>query len=425
MKNNILVIGSGGREHAIIKHLKKSPKLNTVYALPGNAGINKDAVGVTNIKQSDLENIYKFCQSNNVDYVVVGPEQPLVDGIVDYLGAKDIKVFGPDKKASQLEGSKDFMKYIVTKYNVPTAEYRSFTDKDSAKEYINKKGAPIVIKTDGLAAGKGVTVAMNIKDALIAVDEAFAGKFGSAGNKLVIEEFMEGEEASFFVVTDGKTALEFGYAQDHKRAFDGDKGPNTGGMGAYSPAPVVAKDVCDKVMEKIIKPTLMGLQNEGINYKGFLFAGLMIDKSGNPKLIEYNIRMGDPETQTIFPRLETDFIDVMEAVCSGNLADIGKVKFSSDVALCVVMAAKGYPEEYKKNLPIELSKVENIEDAIIFHAGTSIENGDLVSNGGRVLGVTGVGKTIKEAQENAYKTVKSIGFEGGFYRSDIGFRGVS
>ncbi len=425
MKKNILIIGSGGREHAIIKSILKSQRAGKIYALPGNAGINKDAIGVTDIKQSDFAAIAEFCKSNEIDFVVVGPEQPLVDGIADYLENKQIKVFGADKRAAQLEGSKDFMKHIVTKYNVPTAEYQSFTNANEAKSYVREKGAPIVIKTDGLAAGKGVTVAMDIGDALNAIDDAFGGKFGSAGHKVVIEEFLEGEEASFFVVTDGKTALEFGFAQDHKRAFDGDKGPNTGGMGTYSPAAIVTDSVREKVMEKIIKPTLVGMQSEGIIYKGFLFAGLMIDRFGEPKLIEYNIRMGDSETQVIFPRLETDFIDVVEAVCENRLADIGKIKFSNQSALCVVMAAKGYPETYDKNLQIDISDAEKLDKTFIFHAGTSLDTqGNLVSSGGRVLGVTAIGKTIKEAQTSAYNAVKAIKFDGGFYRSDIGWRAV-
>ncbi|MDX1949348.1 MAG: phosphoribosylamine--glycine ligase [Rickettsiales bacterium] len=423
---NILVIGSGGREHAFVKTLKKSKNIGKIYALPSNAGISEDAIGVANIKQSDFVSIENFCKEFSIDYVLVGPEQPLVDGIVDYLSARNIKVFGADKSGARLEGSKDFMKFIATKYNVPTAEYQTFDDKEKALEFVRNKGVPIVIKADGLAAGKGVCVAMNLREAEAAISDAFAGKFGSAGNKLVIEEFLEGEEASFFVVTDGKTALEFGFAQDHKRAFDGDKGPNTGGMGTYSPAPIVTDSVKEKIFNQIIYPTLKGLQAEGIIYKGFLFAGLMIDNLGNPKLIEYNIRMGDPETQVILPRLKTDLLEIIEAVCDGNLAEIGKIEFENNHALCVVMAANGYPEVYEKNCPIDLSDAKNLSDVTIFHAGTALdENGNLISIGGRVLGVTALGDNISDAQKKAYEAVKKIKFQKGFYRKDIGFRAVN
>ncbi len=422
---NILVIGSGGREHAFVKTLKKSKNLGKLYALPSNAGISEDAISVSNIKQNDFVSIEKFCLEYKIDFVLVGPEQPLVDGIADYLSERNIKVFGASKSAARLEGSKDFMKFIATKYNVPTAEYQTFSDREKALDYVRKKGAPIVIKADGLAAGKGVTVAMSLQEAENAISEAFAGKFGSAGNKLVIEEFLQGEEASFFVVTDGKTALEFCYAQDHKRAFDNDKGPNTGGMGTYSPAPIVTNEVREKVFNQIIYPTLKGLQAEGINYKGFLFAGLMIDKLGNPKLIEYNIRMGDPETQVILPRLKTDLVEIIEAVCNGNLAEIGKIEFENKHALCVVMAANGYPENYEKNCEIDLSEAINLEDVTIFHAGTALdEKGNLISIGGRVLGVTAIGSDLSIAKQKAYEAVKKIKFPKGFYRNDIGFRAI-
>lgn len=423
MPRNILVIGSGGREHSIVLGLKKSPNAGDIYALPGNAGINKDAIGV-NLPVSDFPAIADFCKNNSIDFVIVGPEQPLVDGITDYLEAQNIKVFGPSKVASQIEGSKEFMKAAAVKHGVPTAEYASFEDEQSALDYVNKKGAPIVIKTDGLAAGKGVTVALELAEAIKAIKEAFAGKFGSAGQKVVVEEFLKGEEASFFVIVDGETALEIGSAQDHKTAFDGDKGPNTGGMGTYSPAPVVTNSVAKKVMEQIIKPTIEGLKRDGITYKGFLFAGLMIDGDGNPKLIEYNIRFGDPEAQVVIPRIENDFVELIESAIDGKLAEMGEIKLSSQSALCVVMAAKGYPASYEKDLPINLSKAETLENSIIYHAGTKMNGEQLVSSGGRVLGVTGFGGDLQEAFDNAYRTVSAIDFKNSHYRTDIGFKGL-
>jgi len=417
MKKNILVIGSGGREHAIVKALKRSPQIGKLYCSPANAGIVQDAI-LPDIDPDKFDEVADFCQAEKIDFVVIGPEQPLVDGIVDYLEGKGIKVFGPNKIAAQLEASKDFMKMIVSKYNVPTAAYEAFTDKQKALDYINKKGAPIVIKADGLAAGKGVTVAITMEDALNAVEEAFAGKFGDAGKKLVIEEFLAGEEASYFVICDGKNYKEFGYAQDHKRAFDDDKGPNTGGMGTYSPAPIVTDEVRKKTLEKIIKPTIEGLRAEGIEYKGFLFAGLMIE-NGEPKLIEYNIRMGDPETQTIFTRLESDFIEIIEKVIDGNLNQLPEINFSDKYAVCVVMAAKGYPGQYQKGHIIDVSQATKISDVTIYHAGTVLQNGTLKSSGGRVLGVTATGATIKEARHLAYNAINIIGFEGGFCRRDI------
>lgn len=424
MPKNILIIGSGGREHALVLGLKKSPNAGKIYALPGNAGINQDAIGVS-IDVSDFQAITEFCKENYIDFVVVGPEQPLVDGIADHLEAEGGDVFGPNKKASEIEGSKDFMKELAVKSGVPTAEYKSFTDEASALDYIDQKGAPIVIKTDGLAAGKGVTVAFTKEEAQEAIKQAFGGKFGAAGSKVVIEEYLEGEEASFFVILDGNTALQIGSAQDHKTAYDGDTGPNTGGMGTYSPAPVVTDDISKKIMDQIINPTMEGFKKEGITYKGFLFAGLMIDKSGNPKLIEYNIRFGDPEAQVLIPRIENDLVELIEKAIAGNLSEVGEIKLSSQSALCVVMAAKGYPASYEKGLKIDLDPVSALPDILIYHAGTKLDdNGQLISSGGRVLGVTGFGDDLQKAHDAAYRAVTSIKFENSHYRTDIGYKGL-
>lgn len=372
------------------------------------------------LKPDNFPGIAKFCKDNSIDLVVVGPEGPLVEGITDYLESKEIRVFGPSKAASQLEGSKDFMKEAVSRYGIPTAQYKTFTDSRKAKIYLRERGTPIVIKTDGLAAGKGVTVALNPEEANKAIDEAFAGRFGEAGKKIIIEDFLDGEEASFFVISDGKHVFEFGSAQDHKRAYDGDKGPNTGGMGTYSPAPIVTDFVRMKVMKQIIEPTINGLARDGIPYKGFLFAGLMIDKNGNSKLLEYNIRMGDPETQSILTRLESDLVEILFKAADKRLNEVKEIKFSKDYALCVVMAAKGYPENYAKGFEIELSAASLVPNSIIYHAGTEIKNGKVISTGGRVLGVTGRGINLKEAFDNAYKAVAAVKSSGLFYRTDIG-----
>ncbi len=420
-KKNILLIGSGGREHAMAKAFMRSPLLKKLYALPGNGGINHDAEGV-DIDQTDFAAILMFCRNKAIDLVVIGPEAPLVEGLADLLEDNGIKVFGPSKAAAQLEGSKDFMKSVISKYGVPTANYQTFTDANKAKIYVREQGTPIVIKTDGLASGKGVTVAMNPEEANQAIEEAFGGKFGDAGKKVVIEEFLEGEEASLFVISDGRHVVEFGSAQDHKRAFDGDKGPNTGGMGTYSPAPIVTDFVRMKVMKQMIEPTINGLARDGIPYKGFLFAGVMIDRHGNPKLLEYNIRMGDPETQCILARLESDLVEILFKAADKRLSEVKDIRFSKDYALCVVMAANGYPEAYEKGHEIELSAASVVPCTTIYHAGTAVKNGKLVSSGGRVLGVTGRGATIKDACDAAYKCVNAIVSKGLFFRKDIGWR---
>lgn len=420
---NVLVIGSGGREHALIYALNNSPTAEKIYALPGNGGINDDAQEV-DCPLDDYDAIVDFCKSKNIGLVIVGPEAPLVDGMVDVLEANGIKAFGPGKAAAQLEGSKQFMKDMVKKYGVATAEYETFTDAQSAKEYVKQIGAPIVVKTDGLAAGKGVTVAQTEEEAIKAIDEAFGGKFGDAGKKLVIEEFLAGEEASFFAICDGKTAIAFGSAQDHKTVGEGDTGPNTGGMGTYSPAPVMPESLENQVMKEIIEPVIKGLEKEGTPYKGVLFAGLMI-ADNKAKLLEFNIRFGDPECQVLMARLKSDILPILLASVEGNIEG-KKAEFSDNTALCVVMAAKGYPESYKKGSPINnLDDAGSDENTIIFHAGTKYEKKQLVANGGRVLGVTALGKDVVEAQKRAYEAVDKIDWKDGFCRRDIGWRAVN
>lgn len=418
----ILVIGSGGREHAMVHAIKRSKLVSRVYSCPGNGGINQDAVPL-NVDVEDFRAISAAIEREEIDLVVVGPEVPLVAGITDYLEARGVRVVGPSKKAAQLEGSKAFMKAFISRHNIPTAEFGTFDDAESAKAYIREKGAPIVVKTDGLAAGKGVTVAMTDAEALEAVDQFFGGKFGDAGKRVVIEEYLDGEEASFFALCDGETAVSFGSAQDHKRIGDGDTGPNTGGMGTYSPAPVVTKSISEQVMKTIIEPTLKGMADEGMPYKGFLFAGLMI-KDGVAKLLEFNIRFGDPEAQSILPRLDIDIVPLLQAATNNELAGY-RVKFADRSALCVVMAAKGYPEDFVKGTEIKgADAAAKLPDTLVFHAATKREGGKLFANGGRVLGVTATGKTIAEAQATAYKAVESIDWPEGYYRTDIGWRAI-
>lgn len=428
---NFLVIGSGGREHAIVKKLKQSNMAGQIYAYPANAGILQDAQA-TYIANDSFEEIAQFCANEKIDIVIVGPEQPLVDGIVDFLEERGIKAFGPDKTASQMEGSKQFMKDFCHRHKIPTAEYATFDNPSEAKDHVRLKGSPIVVKADGLAAGKGVTVALTEEQALKAIDEAFSGKFGEAGHKVVIEEFLEGEELSYFIISDGKTIIPLGSAQDHKRAFDGDEGSNTGGMGTYSPAPISTNEVEKRILNNIIKPTIKGLADDGYNYKGFLFAGIMLSKTGEPKLIEYNIRFGDPEAQVILPRIDFDFAEIIDKAVNQDLASLGEIKLKDTHALCVVMAANGYPDTYEKNHRINLNSVEEefnkngLEQLVIYHAGTKINNAQqLVSNGGRVLGVTGFGKNLVEAKNNAYNAISKIDFKNGFYRRDIGWRALS
>lgn len=419
---NILLIGSGGREHALAYAIAKSPLTSRLYAAPGNAGIAEEAELVA-LDVADHAAVIAFCKEKAIDFVVVGPEGPLVEGIVDDLAAAGIKAFGPSKAAAQLEGSKGFTKDLCAEANIPTAAYGRFADKDKALAYLRQQGAPIVVKADGLAAGKGVVVAMTLDEAEAAVNACFDGSFGAAGAEVVIEEFLTGEEASFFVLSDGRTALPLVAAQDHKRVFDGDEGPNTGGMGAYTPAPVASDAVIARTMEEIILPTIETLAKRGTPFKGVLFAGLMIGENG-PKLIEYNTRFGDPECQVITLRLKEDLLPLLIATADGTL-DQHSATWSDDVALTVVMAAKGYPGAYEKNTEIKgLEAAGQVEGVKVFHAGTKADGGRILATGGRVLNVTATGRTVAEARERAYKAVDLIDWPEGFCRRDIAWRAL-
>ena len=416
---NVLLIGSGGREHALAWAISASPMLTRLYCVPGNPGIGE----VAELVALDVTNhaaVIAFCQIQNIKFVVVGPEAPLVAGLVDDLKRAGIKAFGPSKFAAQLEGSKGFTKDICAKYNIPTAAYGRFRDLAQARAYLTQHGAPIVIKADGLAAGKGVTVAMTLPEAEAALAEIFSGRFGEA--ECVIEEFLEGEEASFFVLSDGVHTLPLATAQDHKRVGDGDTGPNTGGMGAYSPAPCMTEALCAEALEKIVKPTVRALAVMGHPYVGVLYAGLILTKDG-PKLIEYNARFGDPETQVLMLRLRDDILTLMLAAVDGTLDKIS-VRWRDDFALTVVMAAKGYPGDYAKGTEIKGLGQDFGEDLQVFHAGTAMSNGKLVANGGRVLNVSALGKTAAEAQQKAYAAVDKINWPEGFCRRDIGWRAI-
>ena len=413
------IIGSGGREHALCFEIKKSSKVEQIYCIPGNAGTNDVAVNV-NIDINNFNLIKDFINNNKIDLVIVGPEQPLVNGIVDFLTENNIKVFGPNKLSSRLEGSKIFTKNICKKYNIPTSEFGIFQSIDEAVKFLNQCKFPIVVKADGLAAGKGVYICENIEQSHEAVLEIFDGKFGKA-DQILIEEFLEGEEMSFFIISDGKNFKKFGTAQDHKRLEEGDKGPNTGGMGAYSPSRLEREVLDDKILNKIIKPTLQALEDMKTNFKGFLFAGLMI-KDEEPYLIEYNVRMGDPECQTILPRLKTNFFEIIENTLEGKL---DKINFDwyDDKSLCIVLSSKGYPEKFKRNIKIKnLDKVSLSKDEFIFHAGTKIENSKILSNGGRVLNFVVKSKNFKQSRDRALDLIKKIDWENGFYRKDIGYK---
>ena len=421
---NILIIGSGGREHALAWAIKESPLCEALYCAPGNAGIADIAICLA-LNTEDNAAVLQAARDYKIGLAIIGPEVPLVAGLGDALRAQGIPVFGPNKNAAEIEGSKGFMKDLCQKAGVDTAEYRRFTSAEEAKKYVTQKGAPIVVKADGLAAGKGVTVAMTLDEALKAIDEAMLQNvFGSAGAEVVIEEYMEGEEASFFALIDGPNAVFFAHAQDHKRAYDGDKGPNTGGMGAYSPAPIVTQAMQDAVMEKIIRPTAKALNDSGAPFCGVLFAGLMITSKG-PRLIEFNARFGDPETQCMLPRLKSDLLDALYKTATGRLNEV-KLEWKNDVALCVVMAAEGYPGPYAKNTVIEgLDEAAKIPNTVVFHAGTRRgASGEILSIGGRVLGVTAWSADVKTARENAYKAVDKIKWLKGFCRRDIAWRAL-
>ncbi len=416
----VLLIGSGGREHALAWKLAQSPKLTKLFAAPGNPGIAEHAELVA-LDVDRQDDVLSFCRSEGIDFVVVGPEVPLVAGLADRLRDAGIATFGPSAAAAQLEGSKGFTKDLCARYGIPTGAYQRFTEAEAAKAYVRDQGAPIVIKADGLAAGKGVTVAMTVEEALDAVDDCFSGAFGAAGAEVVVEAFLDGEEASFFCLSDGKTALALATAQDHKRVGDGDTGPNTGGMGAYSPAPVMTSDMVERAMKEIIEPTIRGMAEMGHPFTGVFFAGLMITEKG-PELIEYNVRFGDPECQVLMMRLKSDLLPLLHAAATGTLDQVS-TEWSDDVALTVVMASKGYPGSYDKNTPIgPLPKTAY--DTKIFHAGTALKDGGLVAAGGRVLNVTATGRTVAEAQTKAYALVDQVPWDNGFCRRDIGWRAI-
>jgi len=418
---NVLLIGGGGREHALAWKISQSPLLEKFFAIPGSPGVANFAECVENISIEDNAALVNFAKANAIDLVVIGPEAPLVNGLADKLDAAGIKAFGPKKIAAQIEGSKIFAKQLMKKYGIPTADFEVFDNPDAAKIFIQEKNIfPIVIKADGLAAGKGVIVAQNLDEALSAVDEMKT--FGAAGNKIVVEEFMDGEEASVLALTDGEKILPLIAAQDHKRVFDGDKGLNTGGMGAYAPAPVVDENIAAQVEEKILKPTIAALKAEGIIYRGCLYAGLMI-VNGEPKVVEFNCRFGDPETQVVLPLMESDLLELMDACAASNLAD-KKISWSNQSAVCVIMASGGYPKVYKKNLPIDGIVKAKALGAMIFHAGTKILNDELVTNGGRVLGVTITAPTLREAVDKVYRCVEVIHFDDVHYRRDIASRAL-
>ena len=413
------IIGSGGREHAICASIKKSKKIEKIYCFPGNAGTDEIAENVS-IDLDNFEIIKNFIYENNIELIIVGPEKPLVDGLVDYLEKYKIKVFGPNKLASQLEGSKIFTKKLCEKFKIPTAKFGIFENIESSKKFLKEVTFPTVIKADNLASGKGVYICNSLGEAMLAVEEIFNGKFGPTKN-LLIEEFLDGEEMSFFVVCDGKSFKTFDTAQDHKRVLEGDKGKNTGGMGAYSPSRLITKELENKVIDKIINPTLKGLEEIGTNYKGFLYAGLMIVKN-EPYLIEYNVRMGDPECQTILPKLKTDLFDVIIAATDGKLDDL-KIEWEDLKSLCVVVCSKGYPDEFKKNIKLEnIKKVHENKHNYLFHAGTKKQNNSVYATGGRVLNFVSTSNNFSEARINIFENINKLNWSNGYYRRDIGYK---
>jgi len=423
---NILIIGNGGREHALAWKAAQSPLAERVFVAPGNAGTALEpALQNIDIAATDIPALLDFAQKENIGLTIVGPEAPLVKGVVDAFRKAGLKIFGPTKAAAQLEGSKAFTKDFLARHKIPTAEYQNFTDVELALQYVHAKGAPIVIKADGLAAGKGVIVAMTLEEAEAAVRDMLAGNaFGDAGHRIVVEEFLDGEEASFIVMVDGEHVLPMATSQDHKRVGDGDTGPNTGGMGAYSPAPVVTAEIHQRVMDKVIWPTVRGMAAEGNVYTGFLYAGLMIGQDGQPKVIEFNCRFGDPETQPIMMRLQSDLVEMCLAACEGKL-DNAESRWDDRPALGVVLAAGGYPGDYRIGDAIHGLLLEALPDGKVFHAGTKLEDDLVLTHGGRVLCVTALGKDIAEAQRRAYELASPISWEGSFCRRDIGYRAIN
>ena len=419
---NIGIIGSGGREHALCFKLKQSKIVDKIYCIPGNAGTNSIAENIE-IEMNDFEKIKKISIQKKIELLVVGPEKPLVDGISDYFKDTDIKVFGPNKIASKLEGSKTFTKKLCKKYNIPTSKFNIFENKDSATKFLTNSIFPLVIKADGLAAGKGVYICNNNSEALAAINEIFNGRFGKA-NCILIEEFLRGEEMSYFIITDGKTFKPFQTAQDHKRVGEGDVGKNTGGMGAYSPSRLINSELQNKIDEKIIKPTLKGLNDLNCNYIGFLYVGLMIIDN-EPFLIEFNVRMGDPECQTILPLLNSDLGKIINACCIKKLSSI-KIDWLNKKSLCIVLCSNGYPDKYNKDIKIEnLNKIKLDESSLIFHAGTKLVNKDIFATGGRVLNIVNVSNKFSESKKQALNILKNINWTKGFYRKDIGYKVIS
>jgi phosphoribosylamine--glycine ligase len=423
----VLVVGSGGREHALAWRLAQSPRVHRVFVAPGNGGTAREP-GLKNLPITDLAALADFARDEQIAFTVVGPEAPLAAGIVDLFRERGLRIFGPTKAAAQLESSKDFAKAFMKRHGIPTAEYETFTDAAAAHEYVQRRGAPIVIKADGLAAGKGVVVAATLEEAHAAIDAMLIdNRMGSAGARVVIEEFLRGEEASFIVLVDGRNVLALASSQDHKRLLDGDTGPNTGGMGAYSPAPVVTPEIHARVLREIVMPTVTGMARDGIPFTGFLYAGLMIDDAGQPRTLEFNCRMGDPETQPIMARIKSDLATVFEQAIDGRL-DEAEIAWDRRTALGVVIAAHGYPDDPRKGDAITgLPEDGNRPDAecLVFHAGTIEQDGRILTNGGRVLCVTGLGDSVKIAQTRAYQSIESIGFDGMQFRRDIGYRAIA
>ncbi|HFC91540.1 MAG TPA: phosphoribosylamine--glycine ligase [Leucothrix mucor] len=422
---NILIIGSGGREHALGWKIAQSDKVSRVFIAPGNAGTAlENKLENIELGVEDLDGLLKFAQNNAIALTLVGPEVPLVLGVVDLFTDAGLRCFGPTKGAAQLEGSKAFTKDFLARHQIPTASYGNFTDIDAAVAYVKQQGAPIVIKADGLAAGKGVILAQTEQEAIDAINDMLAGNaFGDAGHRVVIEEFLQGEEASFIVMADGKHILPLASSQDHKARDNGDLGPNTGGMGAYSPAPVVSPEMHDRIMQQVIEPTIKGMADEGHPFTGFLYAGVMIDSDGIPKVLEYNVRFGDPETQPIMMRLQSDLVELIDAALDGKL-DTVEAKWDSRAALGLVLAAGGYPDDYAKGEVISGLSANDNSNAKIFHAGTATQGDDIITSGGRVLCAVGLGDNVTEAQKVAYDLARSITWDGMFYRDDIGYRAI-